>query len=159
MRRRRVLIRIPLVVAGVVLFAGTATGRWTATGSVGAGTAAVGNTVPVTISSATTTTLLYPTGVPSGDVSLRLTNPNAVSVRVPRLALDVSRGTAGFAVDSGHTGCSLSSVAYVTQTNGGAGWTVPAGGSLGLDLVNAVSLAGSAPSACQGASLTVYLTS
>jgi len=80
MRRRRVLIRIPLVVAGVVLFAGTATGRWTATGSVGAGTAAVGNTVPVTISSATTTTLLYPTGVPSGDVSLRLTNPNAVSV-------------------------------------------------------------------------------
>ena len=32
----------------------------------------------------------------------------------------------GFAVDAGHSGCTLGTLSYTTQTNGGSGWNVPA---------------------------------
>lgn len=159
MRRRIVLIAIPVVAAGAVLLGGPAIGRWSPGAAAGAGTALVGSAALVSISAAVTSALLYPTGAPGGDVSLRLTNANGFPVRVPRLALDTTRGTGGFAVDAGHAACTLSSIAYTTQTNGGAGWSVPAAGSLHLDLANAVSLSVSAPAACQGASFTLYLMS
>jgi hypothetical protein len=86
-----------------------------------------------------------------------LNNPNAATVRVGSLALDTSQGTNGFAVDAGHAGCNVNALSFVTQTNGGAGYTVPGTGSVSLTLPNAVSMASSAANACQGAAFTVYL--
>jgi hypothetical protein len=78
-------------------------------------------------------------------------------VRVGSLALDTSQGTGGFAVDAAHSGCAVSALAFTTQTNGGAGWTVPGSGSLPVTLTAAVSMSTSAGNACQGATFTVYL--
>ena len=59
---------------------------------------------------------------------LTVTNPNPGQIRVGSLALDTSQGTGGFAVDGGHSGCGLATLSFATQTNGGAGWTVPGSG-------------------------------
>jgi hypothetical protein len=158
MRRRTFLVAIPLTFVGVAALVGPAIGRWSPGASTGAGAGLVGTAALVTMSAAATTAVLYPTGTATGDVSLRLTNPNSFSVHIPRLALDTSSATGGFAVDASHSACPLSSLTYTTQTNGGSGWTVPAAGSLALDLGNAISLSTAAPAACQGASFTVYLT-
>ena len=158
MRRRTFLLAIPVTLVGVVALVGPAVGRWSPGASTGAGAGLVGTAALVTMSAAASTAFLYPTGTATGDVSLQLTNPNSFTVRIPRLALDTSSGTGGFAVDAGHSACPLSSLTYATQTNGGSGWTVSAAGSLALDLGNAVSMSVTAPAACQGASFTVYLT-
>ena len=65
-------------------------------------------------------------------------------------------------MDGGHSGCSVATLSYTTQTNGGAGWTVPArvgivDGTLAITLSNALSMGAGAASACQGATFTVYL--
>jgi hypothetical protein len=156
--RRTLLIVVPAVLAVVVALVGPAIGRWSPGSSTGVSVAHAASVAAVTMSAAATTAFLYPTGTATGDVSLKLTNPNGFSVRVPRLALDTTRGAAGFAVDAGHSTCPLTNLAYSTQTNGGVGWTVPASGFLSFDLANAVSLSSAAPASCQGASFTVYLT-
>jgi hypothetical protein len=93
---------------------------------------------------------------------LSVSNPNAASVFVASMALDVSGGTGGFAVDTAHPGCALAALSFTSQTNAGAGWTVPAksggvDGTLPVTLTNALSMDVSADNACQGASFTVYL--
>jgi hypothetical protein len=101
---------------------------------------------------------------PSGQASVALvvSNPNASIVHIGRLALDTSQGTGGFAVDAGHAGCVLSTLTFTTQTNGGAGWDVPArvgavNGTLGISLSDALAMGANASNACQGATFTVYL--
>jgi hypothetical protein len=121
----------------------------------GAGTASVATAQSVTISAGTAGTQLFPGG--SADVALSISNPNAFAVRISSLQLDASQGVAGFGVDGGHTGCNLGSLGFTTQTNSGSGWTVPANGSIGLDLVNAVSMNATAVNACQNATFRVYL--
>jgi hypothetical protein len=159
MRRRSLLIVLPVVASGALMLGAPAGGRWSPGPTTGAGNAIVGTAALVVISAGTTTSVLFPTGAPGGDVAVRLTNPNAAGVRISRLALDTTRGTAGFAVDSSHVACTPPSLLYTTQTNGGAGWTVPKSSSLDVHLANAISLATTASSACQGATFSVYLTS
>jgi len=159
MRRSRIFIAA--VLAGVTFTAlpAPAAAYWAGSGA-GTGIATTTTvTDAVSISPGTTSHPLFPTGTASGGVAVVLTNSNAASVRVPQLALDTSRGSGGYAVDAAHAACAVSSLSYTTQTNSGAGWIVPAGGSLTLDLTNAIALAAAAPDACQGASFTVYLTS
>lgn len=161
MRCRLSLIVLPVVVAGALILVGPAAGRWSpGPGSKGTGKALVASgIVVVTISQLATTSSLYPTGTPGGDVALRLTNPTTPAFKFSRLMLDTTRGTLGFAVDAAHAACTVSSLSFTTQTNGGIGWTVPAKGTLDVHLANAITLATSAPNACQGATFTVYLTS
>jgi hypothetical protein len=113
--------------------------------------------VAVTLSPATPSAALYP-GTTSS-VKLTVSNPNLSEVRIGSLALDASQGTLGFAVDGNHSGCTLSTLSFTTQTTG---WTVPAkvggtAGSLTVTLPNALAMSTSAANACQGASFTVYL--
>ena len=61
-------------------------------------------------------------------------------------------------MDGGHSGCGLAPLSFTTQTNGGAGWTVPGSGSLPVTLTDALSMGTGAANACQGATFTVYLT-
>jgi hypothetical protein len=152
--RRR---RVPLVVAVTALtlrVAGVAAAYWSVTGG-GAATAATASPSLLTLAPATPTAQLYPGG--QATVVLTVTNPNPGEVRVGSLALDVSQGTGGFAVDGGHAGCGLASLSFATQTNGGAGWTVPGSGTLPVTLTNALSMGTGAANACQGATFSVYL--
>lgn len=158
---RRLTRRMLLVCLVVVpaLAGGAASAVWTGSGG-GAGSGTTGTTVAVTLSPGTPTASLYPGG--QGNVVLSVSNPNASPVRIGSLALDNSQGTGGFAVDAGHSGCAVGTLSFTTQTNGGAGWTVPAkvgavDGTLPVTLTNALTMGVGAANACQGASTTVYL--
>jgi hypothetical protein len=143
-------------IAGSLIMSGAAYGYWTTTGS-GTGSARAAVATALTLTPGVPTGRLYPGG--SADLAVTLTNPNTFPVRVSRLSLDPAQGTGGFAVDAGHSGCGVSSLAYATQTNGGDGWTVPAGSALGLSLTGALSMTTAAANTCQGATFTVYLAS
>lgn len=150
--KRRSLVALAVGLVG----ASAALAYFTSAGS-GQGSASAGTTQPVTLSAGTPTVALYPGG--QADVALTISNPNPVSVRIGSLALDPAQGSGGFAVDSQHTGCSVSALSYAAQS---VGWTVPpksgsTNGSLTVDLTNAISMSASAANACQGASFTVYL--
>jgi len=161
--RRRVTAGVSTVTAGVstVVLAGvmSVTGIGVAyaylvgTGT-GAGTTGLGS--PITLAPATITGDLYPGGL--GTVALTATNPDPATVHINGLALDTSRGTAGFAVDTNHTDCSLDAFTFTAQTNSGAGWTVPAASSVTIRLTSSLTASTATSNACQGAALTVYLT-
>jgi hypothetical protein len=156
-RRRLVVICSIAVVVGST--AGGAYGVWRGSGG-GAGSASAGTTVAVTLSPGTPSTRLYPGG--QSDVVLTVSNPNTSTVTLSSLGLDTSQGAGGLAVDGGHVGCALSTLSFTRQTNGGAGWSVPAkvaavNGTLTLTLTNALAMGPDAANACQGASFTVYL--
>lgn len=141
--------------AVVGLLGAATTGAFWTLGGSGSGTASAESVASVALTPGTATTNLYP-GT-SGDVAVSIANGNGYQAFVGSLALDTARGTNGFSVDSGHSGCDLAALSYTVQSNGGAGWLVPAGSTLDLDLANAVGLATTAVSQCQGATFTVYL--
>jgi hypothetical protein len=159
---RRILAIVAMVIAIVVVTiggAGVAYAYWTA-GGAGTGFGAAGTTVPITLSAGTPTASLLPGG--QTGVVLTMTNANAATVKISSLALDTTQGASGFAVDAGHSGCTLSTLSFVTQTNGGVGWSVPGkvgatNGTLTTTLTNALAMSLSAADACQGATFTVYL--
>jgi hypothetical protein len=116
--------------------------------------------LPVTLTPAAPTAGLHPGG--DADVVVTVTNPNSTPVSIGSLVLDTTQGTGGFAVDESHAGCAVSTFGYATQSNAGAGWTVPAGtgsvdGTMPITLSRALTMSPSAADACQGAVVTVYL--
>jgi hypothetical protein len=159
--RRRLIVfgAIAAVVLVVVPLGGAAYAYWTRNGT-GTGSGTNSTAVAITLSPGTPTAALYPGG--STSVVLTATNTNTSSVRIGSLQLDTARGTGGFAVDGGHSGCSLAALSYTTQTNGGSGWNVPAkvgavDGTLAITLTSSLAMSTSAANACQGATFTVYL--
>ncbi|MDX6372103.1 MAG: hypothetical protein QOD98_1091 [Nocardioidaceae bacterium] len=153
--RRRLRPLALLLTAVTLLVSGVAAAYWGTAGG-GSATAATAGASALTLAPGTPTAQLYPGG--QATVVLTVTNPNPGQVRVGSLALDTSQGTSGFAVDGGHSGCGLASLSFATQTNGGAGWTVPGSGVLPVTLTNALSMGTGAANACQGAVFSVYLT-
>jgi hypothetical protein len=150
--RRPVALLVGVVILAV---AGAAFAYWLTTGG-GSGAGASGSTTPVSLSGGTPSSQLAPGGQTA--VVLTVSNPNSASVRVGSLVLDTGQGTNGFSVDAGHSACGVGALSFATQTNGGAGWTVPGGGTLPVTLPNALSMTTGAANTCQGATFTVYLT-
>lgn len=153
-RRRELLVigaALGLLTIGTIT---AASAYWSGNGG-GSGSAGTGITQAVTLTPGTAVAQLYPGGQTA--VSLTVTNPNPGSVRIWSLVLDTSQGSAGFGVDGAHAGCSTSSLSFATQTNGGTGWSLPAGGAVSLNLPASLSMSTSADNTCQGASFTVYL--
>jgi hypothetical protein len=150
--RRGLSVGVGMAVA--LIAAAAAGGYWTLRGG-GEGTATAEAVASVTLTPGTATTDLYPGR--SGDVALSIANDNPHRVHIGSLVLDTSRGTNGFSVSGGQPGCDPAVVSYTTQSNGGAGWFVPAGSTVDLDLTDAVDLGTGAASECQGATLIVYL--
>jgi hypothetical protein len=156
-RRRRV--RALAAAAATLMFVASAVAFWTA---IGHGSAAGGATSPlaVSVNPGATSDRLYPGA--QTDVALQISNPNPFRVRVGSLSLDTGQGTGGFDVDSAHSGCAVTALAFTAQSNGGAGWSVPprvgsTDGSLAVNLDDAVAMNAGAAGACQGATFTVYL--
>lgn len=152
------LVAAAFVIVLVLVLDGTAFAYWGGSGS-GSGSGTSGAAAPLGLSSATPAAGLYPGGTTG--VALVVSNPNPATAHIGSLALDTGRGTAGFGVDAGHSGCATSALSFTTQTNV-TGWTVPAkvgavNGVLPITLPGALAMSAAAANACQGASITVYL--
>ena len=152
--RRRALLVAALVTVLVLTTTGVAFAYVAGSGG-GSGSATTGTTQPLVLSPATAAYDLYPGGVSA--VTGTVHNPNMVAVKVDSVSLDITQGTAGFAVDGLHTDCGVGSLSFTTQTNGGAGWTIPGGVTLPASLPSSLKMDESAANACQGATFTVYL--
>jgi hypothetical protein len=158
--RRRFWTRVLVPSVLVAAVGASAFAYWSA-GGAGNGKGSTAATVAVTLSPGVATPDLRPGG--EGNVVLLVSNPNSSVAQIGSLALDVTQGDEGYAVDAAHSECGLAALAYTTQTNGGAGWAVPAAsaggdGTLAVTLSDALAMSGDAANACQGADLTVYLT-
>jgi hypothetical protein len=133
---------------------------WTTSGSGNADAQTMAG-LPLTVTPGTPSGRLHPGG--QADVALAISNPNPYTARIGALSLDTGQGTNGYTVDAGHAGCGVSSLSFIAQTNGGAGWSVPpkvgvTNGSLAVSLTGALSMALNAAQSCQGATFTVYLS-
>ncbi len=156
--------RIGAAALGVAVAAVVGSGAyayWSATGGGTGGATAGPSATAISISPGTPDSALYPGG--SASVTLVVDNPNSVTVHITNLLLDTTQGTGGYAVDTAHKGCGVSSLTYTSQNNSGAGWDIPAAvgttdGTLQISLPSAISMASNAPGSCQGAVFTVYLT-
>ena len=155
MNRTRATRAIAAAAAGLLIAGAVAYAAWTVNGS-GSGSASATSVVPLTLTSGTPASPLYPGA--SGDVDTTLNNSNPFPVHVSSIVLDTTQGSSGFAVDGGHSGCNINTLSFASQTNGGSGWDVPANGSLDVDAGSAISMGSGANDSCQGASFTVYLT-
>jgi hypothetical protein len=136
-----------LAVAALLATAPAAYAIWSAPGS-GTATAAAAAAQPVTIvAGAATTQALYPTGTPTGDVAVAITNPNPF--RVAGLVLDTGVGSGGFSASAAACGLHFAPVA--------PGWDIPAGATVQLDLRDSLTMATWAPPSCQGLAVQVFL--
>ena len=148
--RTGVAAAVGMMIAGTVAYA-----AWTVNGS-GTGTASATSAVNLTFSGGSPSGTLFPGG--SADVDSSVSNSNPFTVHISTVSIDTSQGSNGFSVDSGHSGCNLSSLSFTPATNGGSGWNVPANSSMDVDAAGAISMSSAANDACQGATFTVYLT-
>ena len=144
-------VLLPVLVVGAT---GVGLAYWTRSGA-GSGSGTTGTTQAVTLTPGTASSQLFPGG--QSAVAVTVTNPNPGPVKVGSISLDTTQGTGGFAVDGAHNTCGVAVLSFPTQTNGGAGWTIPASGSSVLSLASSLSMSMDAANACQLASFTVYL--
>lgn len=146
----RSLVILLLCAAALVVAVPVAHAAWTgaAAGSVQASATAP---QPVVVSAGTAPARpVFPTGTPTGSVSVSLRNPNPYRVHVGSLVLDATAGSGGFSANA--AGCGL---AYTPPAGGG--WDVPAGGAVDLELDGALTMAASAPADCARLAVDVHL--
>jgi hypothetical protein len=154
---KRFLLGRPLLASvttvTVLAAGGLAVAAWLTSGS-GSVTAKAGSSQALSTldASASTSATLYP-GV-TGDVVVRVDNPNSFAVRVTTISLDGSN--ADIAPDAGHAGCSPTGVSFIDQT--GLTLDVPAGGATTATLRGAASMSNASANACQGATFTIPIT-
>ncbi len=130
---------------GLLFAAGIAFAAWTATGT-GSGYAKATTAQPLTTVdvSATTPATLYPGA--TGDVLLRINNPNPYPVVVN----DV---TGNGAITASNPSCNVASVTFTDQT--GLSLNVPASSAATFTLSGAVQMSTAANDNCQGATFTI----
>jgi hypothetical protein len=155
---RTVLLVLFVGLAGACL--GSVANAFWLSGGNGHGSAATTTAAAVVLSSGSPAATLYPGG--HTDVVLTASNPNRFAVRIGSFALDTGGGTTGFTVDAGHSGCAVSVLSFATQTNAGAGWSLPArvgavNGSLFITLTDSLTMNVGAANACQGAVFSVAM--
>jgi hypothetical protein len=155
MNRKRLVRAAVSVAVGTLIAGSVAYAAWTVNGS-GTGTASATSAVDLTLSGGSPSGSLFPNG--SADVDTSVSNSNPFTVHISTVSIDTTQGTNGFSVDSGHSGCNLSSLSFTPATNNGSGWDVPANSSVDVDAAGAISMSGAANDSCQGATFTVFLT-
>ena len=143
-------LAVALAGTGLLLTAVPAYAGWTgaASGSANATSAAP---QPIVVSAGTAAARpAFPTGTPTGSVSVSLRNPNPYRVHVGRLVLDPTAGSGGFSANA--AGCGLT----FTPPAGG-GWDVAANGTTEIQLDGALTMAASAPGSCASLAVDVHL--
>jgi hypothetical protein len=141
-----------IVVAGTAvllrLASGTAFAYFTSSGA-GAATASTAAmaTVTVAATAGTPSTPLYPGG--TGDVTLRVTNPNAYTVTL----ISVTAATGSI---SASNSCAPTGVTFTAQT--GLTISIAASGTTQVDLPAAASMSAAAANSCQGATFSIPVT-
>jgi hypothetical protein len=123
---------------------GVAYAVWSATGS-GATTAKAGTTTALTATASITGGPLYPGA--TADLTVVVTNPNAVPVTVTTIAAGTVAASAG---------CSTHGVTVTIPAT--VNLLVPANGSAPRTLTGAVAMSTASSSDCQGATFTVPVT-
>jgi len=143
-------LTVGMLFAGAMLAGSIAFAAWTATGS-GSGYAKATSAQALTTVdvSASTTATLYPGA--TGNVLLRINNPNPYPVTVTGVAgSGVIVSNAGAACDA------ATGVTYTDQT--GLTLNVPASGAATFTLTGSVQMANSSHTSCQGAIFTIPVT-
>ncbi|HWT89542.1 MAG TPA: hypothetical protein VN179_00370 [Solirubrobacterales bacterium] len=147
-KRNFVAAAVTVMVLGVV---GLVYAAWTTNGS-GSGYAKAGSSQALTTVdvSASTTATLYPGA--TGDVILKVSNPNSYPVRVT----DVT-GSGTITVDSGHAaGCVTTGVTFTNQT--GQTIDIAANSQTQVTLTGAAKMSNASDNGCQGATFTIPVT-
>jgi hypothetical protein len=137
--------------AGLALAAAPAAyAIWTAH-AAGSAAATAAAPLPLVITAGTSPTqAVFPTGTPTGSVTVSIQNPNPYRVHVGTLALDAAAGSGGFSPNA--AGCGL---AFTPPAGGG--WDVPGNGSADLELVGVLTMSASAPASCARLAVDVHL--
>lgn len=153
--KQAVLFATTLVALGV---AGLVYAAWTTSGSgsvyAKAGTSSALSTLDA---SASTSATLYPGS--TGDVVLKVSNPNPYPVRVTGVSLNGTN--ADITADSGHSGCTTTGVSFTNAT--GLTVDVPAksggtNGSAQATISGAAAMSNASVDGCQGATFTIPVT-
>jgi hypothetical protein len=133
-----------------VMLVGTAVAAWVANGT-GSGTAKAITGSPLTTldASGSTTAQLYPGG--SGNVSLRINNPNPYPVRVTAVA-----GNGTITATGGTGTCTITGVSFVDQT--GLTLDIAASTATTFTLTAAASMTNASADGCQGAVFTIPIS-
>ncbi len=145
LRRHRIVgAAVAVLVVGVV---GLVYAAWTSSGS-GAGYAKAGTAQALTTVdvSASTTPTLYPGA--SGDVLLRVNNPNSYPVRVTTVTANGAVTAIG-----GIAACTTTGVSFTTQTS--QTLDVPASSAATFTLTGAAQMSNASDDGCQGATFTI----
>jgi hypothetical protein len=145
-KKRRALVTVGAV--GAVAAVGVAVAYFTTTGS-GTGSATVGTSSAVTVHGTTATSLFPGT---SSTVSFTVDNPSAGSQRVSAIQLE------SVTTDAGHSACVMSDFTMPSVT---VNQVFPSGNGQAVTATGSLSMANTAlnQDACQGAPLTLHLTS
>jgi hypothetical protein len=146
--RRRVVVAAVVVAAVVAVGIGVA--AWSVGGS-GNGYAKASTASSLTLADATafTTAQLYPGA--TGDLKLRVTNPNSFPVRITAVS-----GNGTITSDKGAACDASTGVTFTNQT--GLALDVGAGATATLTVPSSVSMSNSSDNSCQGAVFTVPVT-
>jgi hypothetical protein len=146
------IVALALVAVGLVYAAWTTSGSGSAYGKAGSAQA-----LTTLDASADTSATLYPGS--TGDVTLKISNPNPYAVQVTGVSLNGTN--ASITPDAQHEGCTTTGVSFTDQS--GLTVAVPAksGGTNGTataTLSGAVSMSNASLNACQGAVFTIPVT-
>lgn len=121
---------------------------WSANG-VGTSSAKALNAQALTVTAATATADLYP-GFTLGDIAFSVNNPNPYPVTVTSM-------TPGTVTSSNPAGCPATNITVASAT----GLNIPVAANStasGQSIANVVTMASTAPDACQGVTFTINLT-
>jgi len=144
-RRIALLSTVALIACGV---AGGAYAYFVDTGS-GQASASTGSLQPVTVAAlagATPASSLLPGG--TGDVVLRVSNPNAYAVTLTSVT-----GNGTITADAGHPSCTTTGVTFTGQT--GMSTTIAASSTMLVPLPGAASMSAASSNGCQGATFSI----
>jgi hypothetical protein len=155
MTRKHLTRPAAIAVVALLVVGSLAYAAWTVNGT-GTGAASATSAVNLSLAPGSPSDALFPGA--SADVATTISNSNPFPVHVTAIALDSGQGSAGFAVDGGHSGCNINTLSFAAQTNGGSGWDIPANDSIDVDASDAIAMGAGANDSCQGAAFTVYLT-
>jgi hypothetical protein len=147
----KVRLATALVLAATVVAAGVTFGSWAVGSSPGNGYAKATSSQNLALADASASTVaqLYPGG--TGDVKVRVTNPNPFAVTITSVA-----GAGTISSDKGAACDAAAGVTYTDQM--GLSQAVGAGATVTFTLPGAAAMSGSASSSCQGAVFAIPVT-